>query len=354
MMKLLHAADLHLDAPMNGFPEARRRELRQALNTVPELLARLCRERECDAVLLAGDVFDGTPTGETLNRFREAMASTGVPVFIAPGNHDYFQVDTLWEQEIWPENVHIFTKNTPESVPVPELDCRIWGAGFRSADCAPLLEGFRAEGPERYQVGVFHGDPTQTASPYNPITTGQIRESGLHYLALGHIHKGDAFRAGDTLCAWPGCPMGRGMDETGVKGVLLVMLGERTEAEFLPLDTPRFYDLETEAGTDPRSAIAALLPPAGSRDEYRITLTGYAEALDTEKLQASFPRHPNLTLRDRTVRETALWGSLDDDTLEGAFFRRLHEELESGDRETVLLAARIARQLLDGQEVSLV
>ena len=87
------------------------------------------------------------------------------------------------------------------------------GAAFLGAESPSLLEGFHATGGEAWQLGLFHGDPTQAASPYNPVTAAQIRGSGLNYLALGHIHKGGSFRAGDTLCAWPGCPMGHGFDE---------------------------------------------------------------------------------------------------------------------------------------------
>lgn len=36
---------------------------------------------------------------------------------------------------------------------------------------------------------VVHGNPTQAASPYNPITQAQLEASGLAYLALGHIHQ---------------------------------------------------------------------------------------------------------------------------------------------------------------------
>ena len=32
---------------------------------------------------------------------------------------------------------------------------------------------------------VVHGNPTQAASPYNPITPEQLAASGLAYLALG-------------------------------------------------------------------------------------------------------------------------------------------------------------------------
>ena len=57
-MKILHAADWHLDAPLQGHGES----LRQALAAVPGKLLELCRQESCDLVLLAGDLFDGVYT----------------------------------------------------------------------------------------------------------------------------------------------------------------------------------------------------------------------------------------------------------------------------------------------------
>ena len=356
MIKLLHAADLHLDSPLVGFSDERRAFLRKALSDIPWQIARLCRIHSCDMLLLSGDIFDGNPTKSSLDTLRQALEDTAVPVFIAPGNHDFCHSNSPWFTEVWPENVHIFTKPIVESVSVPGLDCRVYGAGYQSMDCPGLLEGFRAEGEERYHICVLHGDPVQSFSPYCPITAPQVRDSGLEYLALGHIHKGDSFRAGATLCAWPGCPMGRGYDETGVKGVLLVTVEESAEAEYIPLNVPRFFDLEVEAGADPNRSAAALLPPAGNRDFYRITFTGYSGDIDLEGLTADFSHFPNLIFRDRTVPEQDLWKGVDEDSLEGLYFRKLRDAMDPEDprsQRIVRLAARISRSLLDGQEVPL-
>ena len=196
----------------------------------------------------------------------------------------------------------------------------------------------------------------QSRSPYNPVTGAQVENSGLDYLALGHIHKGDSFRAGQTLCVWPGCPMGRGFDETGVKGVLVVELEDTVSARFLPLSTPRFYDETAEAGEDAMDTVSAILPPLETVDTYRITLTGYSAPVDTAAIAAAFPHVPNLEIRDRTVPEIDLWSAVGDDTLEGVYFQMLQEAMESGSETLQLhleLAAKISRQILDGQEVTL-
>lgn len=355
-MKILHSADLHLDAPFTGRTQEQIQTLRQALNRVPGQLADLCRQENCDLVLLAGDLFDGAWSKEGYQALYTALEEMAVPVFVSPGNHDFVSHSSPYLSEKWPENVHIFTRPELESVAVPELNCRIYGAGYRSMDCQAILEGFRAEGEEAYQIAVLHGDPTQANSAYCPITSNQLRKSGLQYLALGHIHKAGQIRAGQTLCAWPGCPMGRGFDELDVKGAYIVNVGDAVQTTFVPLDTPRFFDCEISPGIDAHAALAAVLPAVGDGNFYRITFTGETVAPDLEALYYEFAQFPNLELRDRTVPERDIWGSAGADTLEGAYFRILKDAMDAADpeeREILTLTARISRQILDGQEVRL-
>lgn len=355
-MKILHSADWHLGSPLQGRTEAQAELLKDALLSVPDQITALCRQEQCDLMLLSGDLFDGECSADTVRAVQTALEDAGVPVFIAPGNHDYIGIDSPYNSDTWPENVYIFHQNRITSVPLPDLDCRIYGAAFTSQDCDGILEGFTAAGKEKYQIGVFHGDPTQIGSPYCPITQPQVMTSGLIYLALGHIHKGGSFTAGDTLCAWPGCPAGRGFDELGEKGVYIVTLEEAAEIRFVPLDSPRFFDRELTVTGTPEQTVAAALPPVGSNDFYRFTLTGESEKPDLPYLQARFSRFPNLELRDRTVLPTDPWASVGEDSFEGAYFTQLQSMLDGCDENTrrqILLAAKISRQILDGQEVVL-
>ncbi len=352
MIKILHSADWHLDSPLLLQDPEQSKLLRKALARVPEQVAAICKEQKCDMMLLSGDLFDGPYAADTLQTLRQTLENVAVPVFIAPGNHDYIGADSPWLSVAWPENVHIFTHPVMESVSVDALDCRVYGAGFISMDCPGLLADFTPKHTERYAVGVLHGDPTQISSPYCPITTEQVKHSELDYLALGHIHKGDSFRAGKTLCAWPGCPMGRGYDETGEKGMLIVTIDETAQAQFIPLETPRFYDIDVTADT----ALSDILPPVGNEDFYRITFTGASEPMDLAAIKQEYARFPNLVLRDRTTPPVDVWCTAGDDTLEGMYFKLLHDAMEDSDPATqrqIRLAAQISRQILDGQEVVL-
>ena len=340
MMKILHSADWHLDSPQPC--------LRKDLLSIPGKIAELAQQEHCDLVLLSGDLFDGPCSRESLDTVRAALKNISVPVFISPGNHDFCSPAFPWLTEGWPENVHIFTGSTITSIAVPELHCRVYGAGFQSMDCPSLLTDFHADCQELYAIGVFHGNPIQLNSPYNPVTAQQLRESGLDYLALGHIHKRGSFRSGSGLCAWPGCPMGRGFDETGEKGVLLVTLAETAQAEFVPLALPQFHDLTLEVSEDPVADLRRCLPPVSSADHFRVTFTGEAQGINTAALRAAFSHLADLQLRDRTQPPVDLWVNAGEDTLEGIFFDLLRQQGKTGE-----LAAKISRRILQGQEVVL-
>ena len=346
-LKILHSADWHLDSPFASFPEPERQFLRQEQKKIPGRIAELCRREKCDLVLLAGDIFDGTPTGDTVRSVKRALEECAVPVLIAPGNHDYLAPGSPW-QEKWPENVYIFRQ--PGAVVLEDLNCRVYGAGYDSMDCPPLLEGFHAEGEEQYAVMVLHGDPLVRNSPCCPISASQVRESGLQYLALGHIHKAGSFHAGDTLCGWPGCPMGRGWEETGEKGVYLATLGKQVELRRESLGLPRFWEETVEVSGNVRRALENRLPAAATEDFYRITLTGFADG-DAENPEQHFSYLPRLVLRDERERLSDLWADVGEDSLRGMYFRLLCQQAEKDPR--AVLAARISRKLLQGREVTL-
>lgn len=356
MIKILHTADWHIDAPLRNFTDLQRRELRSSLLELPGKIADLCLREGCDLVLLAGDVFDGPYTREGYEAVYRALERMEVPVFIAPGNHDPYRELSPWVRESWPDNVYLFKRQELTSFCIRELDCRIFGAAYTGENCPALLEDFRAECTESHALLVLHADPTNPRSPYCPVTAAQVREAGLDYAALGHIHAMGKFEAGGGMCAWPGCPMGKGFDETGTKGVFIAELDDSIHLRFLPLDVPRFYDYRLDISGDPLGAVEALLPPGGSRDHFRIRLTGEMHPEELDLLNDWLRGYPNLTILDETVSPGNVWATAGDDSLEGIFFRILRDGTRDADPATVRqleLAARIGRKILDGREVEL-
>ena len=87
------------------------------------------------------------------------------------------------------------------------------------------------------------------SSRYDPVSEEELAASGLDYAAFGHVHAFSGLRrAGDCFYAWPGCPEGRGFDETGEKGVIIADV-ERggVKLRFAPVCTRRYERLEVDA-----------------------------------------------------------------------------------------------------------
>ena len=251
VIKFLHAADLHLDAPFAALSPEQAAERRREQRAFLTELAEAANTHDCDLVLLAGDLFDSAgASDETLLALQRTLSAIRAPVFISPGNHDCLLPGSAYLTEVWPENVHIFKTDEIEAVELPEKNLRVYGAGFTARFEKPLLEGFHAKSDGMTNLMVVHGNPTQAASPYNPITQAQLEASGLAYLALGHIHQASGLlRCGKTCYAWPGCAMGRGFDELGQKGVYLGEISDSgVRLDFLPLPGRKYEILRVEAG----------------------------------------------------------------------------------------------------------
>lgn len=357
MIKFLHTADLHLDSPFHGLSPEQARLRRQEQRHLPEALTELANEQRCDLLLLAGDLFDSDNVyPETVEALCRALQAFRGQVFIAPGNHDCLYAGSPYLTAPWPENVHIFTESRITSVTLPQLGCQVYGAGFTQMDTPSLLEGFSAEDGQMLNLMVLHGETENTAGVYNPIAKRHIAESGLDYLALGHIHlRSEPKTEGKTLYAYPGCPMGRGFDETGEKGVYLGELDEKgCRLSFCPLPVRRYEILDIPAGDDALGAILGALSRDTQQDIYRIRLTGPADPIDLRALHEALDgRFFSLHLRDLTEPKVDIWQDAGEDSLKGQFLARLQEKWAAAAEEEkagILLAAKLGLRAMEGRE----
>lgn len=363
MLKFIHAADFHLDSAFGALPEkqaaARRRESRE----LAFRLANYVNSHSIGLVLLAGDLFDsGSTFRETGEQLGAALGQMQAEVFIAPGNHDWFGPGSPWLTVDWPENVHIFRESRMTAVELPDLGLTVHGAAFTAPEQAEsLLTGFTAPADGAVHIGLLHGEPDPAAARYDPIRKEEIAASGLAYLALGHIHRRGELRCGTTLCAWPGCPEGRGFDELGEKGFYEGVIDDagKVSLAFVPFARHRYEILEVDVtGNSPRDAVEAALPADTARDLYRILLTGETGegGADAPALQAALAdRFYALEIRDHTRMAEDIWARAEEDSLRGLFLRELRNRWNGArteeERETVTQAARFGLAALDHRDL---
>lgn len=361
MLKFIHAADFHLDSAFGALTAqqaaSRRREGRELCFRLADYVNR----NGVDLVLLAGDLFDSASAfRETGEQLAQALGQMEAPVFIAPGNHDWYGPGSPWQTVDWPENVHIFREDRMTAVELPKWSLTVHGAAFTASEqTAGLLTGFTAPADGRTHIGLLHGELDPAEARYDPIRREEIAASGLDYLALGHIHKRmEPQTYGRTLCAWPGCLEGRGFDELGEKGFYEGTVENGTVSlRFVPFARRRYEILEVNVtGRDPRAAVEAALPTDTERDLYRILLrgeTGEGGVNVAALREALTERFYALEVRDHTRMAEDVWARAGEDSLRGLFLRELRkrwDEAGEEERETVTRAARFGLAALDHRE----
>ena len=93
--RFVHTADLHLDSPLRSLAlrdPALAEVIGHASRAVFERIITLCLDEQVDALLIAGDLYDGAQTSMKTARFLaqqlRRLDETGIETFIIRGNHD--------------------------------------------------------------------------------------------------------------------------------------------------------------------------------------------------------------------------------------------------------------------------
>lgn len=359
-LKILHAADLHLDSAFEalgaGKAAVRRSEQRDMLARIAEIAS----EEDVDLVLLSGDLLDSSntfyETGEVLIR---SLRLVHVPVFIAPGNHDYYSPRSPYARLKLPDNVYVFTDPIVGGIELPELNTRVFGAAFTDTRSKALLTGIKVPDDGVFNILCIHGEVGNPASIYNPVTEETLAESGLDYAAFGHIHKPSGLqKAGKTWYSWPGCPEGRGFDETGDHFINIVELFDdgRCELKQVSCESRRYCTLEVDIScSEPLLAIHNALPEETVRDIYRITLRGETDTPpNISHLQRNLEElFFSLQLRDETRIREDIWAHSGEDTLRGLFLKKMrgrYDRASEDEKSVIEQAVRWGLAAIDKME----
>ena len=224
MVRILHAGDFHLDSAFGALTPEQARQRRAESRESVQRLVDWANDHEVQLLLLAGDLFDGDAVGsDTARLVAAALGTFRGQTVIAPGNHDPYTTRSAYARTLWPDNVHIFTEDRMQTIPFPQYGCAVHGGAFTMPEepADHVLAGFTAPDDGLAHIGLLHGELTGSESRYRPLTTAAVAASGLHYLALGHVHGcTGVLRSGSVPYGYCGCLEGRGFDELGDKGFL--------------------------------------------------------------------------------------------------------------------------------------
>ena len=302
LLKFVHAADLHLDSPFRGIggeaPDYVADALRRATFDAYDHIIDLCLREKADALLVAGDIYDGADRSlraqlrfvAGLNR----LDAAGVRSFVCHGNHDPLDG---WEAQLaLPPGCARFGPEIGGAPVFPDAPERaaVYGISYPRREVREnLAPHFRAlplseSGPAAFRIGLLHanvgGHPDHDS--YAPCTVADLADTGVHYWALGHVHTRQTLRERQPAVVYPGNPQGRHPNEAGERGVYLTEVDDygNVSLRFRPVDVVRWATLDVSiAGLETEQALldavnreadAALESAAGRPVIARLSLTG--------------------------------------------------------------------------------
>src|SRR5215213_6847740 len=227
MLRIVHTADCHLDAPCASLDAGVRARVRAAER---EAFARVCTlaiERAAHALVIAGDVFERSEVGPAalhhvlaqLARVNEA----GIAVVIASGNHDPAQTLAPLAQA----GCTLALTHEPVTVELRDGDGAMAGyvvaVGHASATEGTNLAQLLPHAPSPASVAVLHAQVDGAAGArerYAPCAPEDL-DRGYAYWALGHVHLRQELRS-EPRAWYPGCLVSHDVGEPGAKGALVV------------------------------------------------------------------------------------------------------------------------------------
>ena len=358
MIKMIHCGDLHLDSSMETHMTEAQASTRntEIINSFLRL-TEYAAKNDVQAVIIAGDMFDGARVkSRTVDEILDAIRRTpGVDYLYLAGNHDGATY-AFADQEL-PANLKTFGKDwtTYEYDGVAVSGIEICEANAHSLySQIPHKDG-------AVNIITLHGQ-VGTVSGVDQINIPELKNKGIDYLALGHIHSYMEQSLDDHgIYCYAGCLEGRGFDECGPKGfVLLSVDSGRMKHEFVPFSCRQLHRISVDiTGLTKNSEIGQKMKEAAqdipSDDMVEFLLSG--EADPTANLALSYLK--DLVKRNfffvKVKNETHMAINPEDYrndiSLKGAFIRLVLASDASEEDKAAMI--RTGMQALMGEEITL-
>lgn len=355
-MKLIHCADLHLDAKMSANLDKEKAKERKAeiLHTF-ERMVTYAEEQNVRGILIAGDMFDtGRITATTRHAVLHQMKThPQILFYYLNGNHD--SDNFLSDLEEFPENLKLFgttwTSHVLENAVITGVDLTVENAELSYASLE--LQ------PDKFNIVMLHGQEGEL------VQLRSLQNKGIDYLALGHIHgyKEGALDPRGTYC-YPGCLEGRGFDECGEHGFVLLDIEEKTGTythTFVPFAKRRLYEVvadvtDCQTTSEMISKVDAALRKAACEETalVKIVLQGKVDVTCEKDVDYILTRLRScyyfLKISDETTLKMEAKDYMLDASLKGEYVRMVMGDDALSEEEKKLII-RYGLQVIAGEEV---
>lgn len=275
-MKLIHTADIHLGSKIDSrFPSVIAAKRREELRATFKRMAEYAMANGVGAIILAGDVFDSdSPSMKDREFFYSVVKNTpSVDFLYLKGNHDSsgYGGEDLPNLKTFGDGWTYYRYGN-----LVIAGTELTGENYSSVYSSLSL------GKEDLNVAVMHGQAGESYGK-DRVNLKKLRDKNVDYLALGHIHKPQRGKLDDRgEYAYCGCPEGRGFDETGKHGFMLLETGDKITAAFVPFAcrTIEEKDADVSGARDGYECYLAVKRQIEFNRSwiYRINLTGELDA----------------------------------------------------------------------------
>ena len=249
-MKLIHTADLHLDSKMKT--HLSKDKIKQRKSELLETFRRMVSYAENNGInniLIAGDMFDSAYVSKTTQNIvnNEILTHIDINFYYLRGNHDVDSFISSYEK--LPDNLFLFEDEWKEYKLSDVVS--LYAAEFNTHNSKKLYASLLTN-PEKINIVMLHGQDREYAGKDNEeiIALSEFKNKGIDYLALGHIHSYKCERL-DTrgVYCYPGCLEGRGFDECGEHGFVVIDIDEELKnvsSKFVPFARRLLYRFEVD------------------------------------------------------------------------------------------------------------
>lgn len=349
-MKIIHCADIHADSKMGTHFTKEQADKRKndIVNSFAEMVS-FAKENDVKVIIIAGDLFDTKTSQQKTIKKRISYIigqNPNIDFLYLRGNHDE-DVDFANEENI--PNLKSFskekwTKYTYESV---DIYGREFGKTIPSSSYSELTID-----PKKVNIVTLHGQVAEyKAKDGAPvISLPKLTNKNIDYIALGHIHDYRIEKL-DKRCSWcySGCLEGRGFDECGEKGFVLLTIEEnKFENKFVSLSKRQIREVFVELkGTmtyaEIMQAISKSIERISSNDIVQVVLTGeIAEdtEIEVDSFQKAFAQQFfYIRIKDKTEAKIEYEKYEKDVSLKGEFIRLVNSQpdLSDDDKSKIIM-----------------
>ncbi len=366
-MRIIHCADLHLDSKMESNlskeqASTRRDEILRTFSNMIEY----AKENEVEVIIIAGDMFDTSQNTQIRikRRVLEIIDNAKDIDFIyLRGNHDNIldkKVDFFekLEYEQKPENLKLFTNRwTSFSYGKVVISGYEQGKGMQNNVYSEL-----SLKQEEVNIVVLHGQDSKYDKKDDAeiINLTMLQNKYIDYLALGHIHsyKYSKLDNRGSYC-YSGCLEGRGFDECGDKGfVLLEIIDKEVEHTFIPFAKRKLHEVFVKLSgnmneSELKEAIEENIQSIPVIDLVKIVLVGEIDEetdIDIRHLHSIFEsRFYFLKIYNQTNLMIRYEDYANDISLKGEFIRLVEAQSLSEDEKKQIILTGL--KALYGREI---